>query len=419
MYEIVMPQLSDSMDEGKLVAWRVQEGDEVHVGDVIAEVESDKAIMEVQSFKAGIVKELLLQEGESAPVGSVIARIETTAAKKTTLATKEQEPPKPNEEQKSKPRKTEAQPLKKEHPTPTSPLLKLQPHPITNNKGVSPKARALAAKYGIEIKTLLTHFGSATLHAEDVLIYLKEHYFTKKAHQLLEEYALDIDAFSLDHKIDSVEVMKFIQARNLPKALPLDNMHKAIINTVTEAAKKPTYHIYEHFDASLMLANETYSITAWLIKHIAKAMMAHEEFRSTIKDNRLLVTPHASISVAVAQKGRLYMPVIKNAQEKSIASIAEELESFKNKLVTNSFTTEDLQGSSFGISNLGMLGIERFDAMINKSDSAIAAVGATNEQKEISITFTIDHRVVNGYEAALFIQTLKQIISDPKEYENV
>ncbi len=419
MYEIVMPQLSDSMDEGKLVAWKVHEGDEVRVGDVIAEVESDKAIMEVQSFKAGRVKELAIKEGESAPVGTVIARIETAANAKEPSTKKEQEPPKPKEKQKPKPRKTEAQPPKKEHPTPTPPPLKPQSHPITNAKGVSPKARAVAAKYGIDADTLLTHTASQTLHTHDVLAYLKEHYFTKKAQKLLAEYALDIDTFSLDHKIDSVEVQKYIQAHNLPKALPLDTMHKAIINTVTEAAKKPVYHIYEHFDASLMLENETYSITAWLIKHIAKAMMAHEEFRSSIKDDRLLVAPHASISVAVAKKSRLYMPVIKNAEIKSIKKIANDLSNFKTKLETNSFNAEDLQGSSFGISNLGMLGIERFDAMINKSDSAIAAVGAINEQNRINITFTIDHRLVNGYEAALFIQTLKQIISDPKEYDNV
>ena len=113
------------------------------------------------------------------------------------------------------------------------------------------------------------------------------------------------------------------------------------------------------------------------------------------------------------------MPVVKNAEIKSIKDIANDLSNFKTKLETNSFNAEDLSGSSFGISNLGMLGIERFDAMINKSDTAIAAVGTMNEQNKISITFTIDHRLVNGYEAALFIQTLKQIISDPKEYDNV
>ncbi len=411
MYEIVLPQLSDSMDEGKLVAWKVHEGDNVNVGDVIAEVESDKAIMEVQTFKAGRVKELLLKEGESAPVGTVIARIETEATPQ-----KEQEKLQRKEE--PKPKTQTPKPPKVKHPQ-TPPPLKPDPHPITNAHGISPKARALAAKYGIDASTLMDHFASDTLHSEDVLAYLKEHYFTPKAQQLLEEYALDINAFSLDHKIDSVEVQEYIEAHNLPKALPLDAMHKAIIATVAAAAQKPVYHIYGSLDASLMLAHENYSITAWLIKHIAKAMMAHEEFRSSIKDDRLLVAPHASISVAVAKKGKLYMPVVKNAQSKSIEEIANDLSNFKNKLETNGFSPEDLAGSSFGISNLGMLGIERFDAMINKNDTAIAAVGAINEQKELSITFTIDHRLVNGYEAALFIQTLKHIVTDPKEYKNV
>jgi len=414
MYEIVMPQLSDSMDEGKLISWKIHKGEHVNVGDVIAEVESDKAIMEVQSFKAGGVKELLVQEGESAPVGSVIARIETDTKKPLAQdAPKEHKQKKEPEPKKAPPKKPQEQKASK------STLSQPKPHTTTHAKGISPKARATAARYGIEPDDLLSYFESDTLHTEDIITYLKEHYFTKKAQKILSEYALDIDTFKLDHKIDSYEVMEYINKHNLPKAMPLDAMHKAIIATVTTAAQKPTYHIYESFDASLMMAHQDYSITAWLIKHIAKAMMLHEEFRSTIKNDRLLVAPGASISVAVAQKGRLYMPVVKNAQTKSIQTIANELESFKTKLVSNTFTSEDLQGSSFGISNLGMLGIKRFDAMINKDDTAIAAVGEIDAQKAISITFTIDHRLVNGYEAALFIQTLKEIIADPKEYENV
>ncbi len=413
MYEIVMPQLSDSMDEGKLITWKVHEGEKVNAGDVIAEVESDKAIMEVQTFKTGIVKELLLQEGESAPVGTVIARIETETTPDESLhkKTKEEKPSKlqPEEEKipKDKPKYT------------PPPQPKSQSHSISHAKGISPKARVLAAKYGINTNALMTYLGSQTLHTNDVFTYLKEHYFTPKAQKLLEAYALSIDAFNLDHKIDSTEVLQYIQENNIPKSLPLDSMQKAIIATVANAAQKPIYHIYEDFEASLMLEHKEYSITAWLIKHIAKAMMEHEEFRSLIKSDRLLIFPHASISVAVAQKGKLYMPVVKNADKKSIEKIANELKNFKTKLTANSFSTDDLQGSSFGISNLGMLGVKRFDAMINKNDTAIAAVGAIDEENKLHVTFTIDHRVVNGYEAALFIQTLKTIVSNPKEYAHV
>ncbi len=403
MYEIVMPQLSDSMDEGRLISWKVKEGQKVNPGEVIAEIESDKAIMELQSFKSGVVKEIRAKEGDVVPVGEVIAKIETgsvKAAKETTsAATYEVSVKKPAPKS-----------VVKQEPNPQTSVIKHISKEVTS--GISPKARAKAAQYGVDMQTIVQKTSKSVLHVEDVEEYLREHYFTPKALKLLDKYGLDIATFELNHKIDETEIQEFINKNEAPLPQPLTQMQKAIIANVTASAQKPVYRLYEHIDAKLFLDNESYSITAWLIKIFAKVMMGHEAFRSRLQNDALFVSPNASIAVAVADSQNLYMPVVKDANKRSITEIAKELAGFKTKLKENSFTAVDMQGSSFSISNLGMLGVERFDAMINKDDSAISAIGSAVDGK-ISVTLSADHRLINGYEAALFMQDVKKEAQNP------
>ncbi len=405
MYEIVMPQLSDSMDEGKLIAWKVGVGQSIKSGDVIAEVESDKAIMEVQSFKEGIVKELLVKEGEEVKVGTVIARVETKTNTKEHVQQErvQDENVLDNifhvdtqvETQKKKP-------LNKEH-------LKLP-----SGKMISPKARAKAAAYGLDIADMKKDVD--ILHADDVENYLHERYFTPKALALLRSYHLESSIFTLDHKIDEVEVQEYIVKHQTPLPKALSAMQKAIISNVKASAQKPTFHIYESADASLLQKHKERSITVWIIKIIAKVMMQHEAFRSRLLEESVVVFPNASLSIAVADEKDLYMPVIADANTLSQEALKTQLEKFKTKLQNRSFTQEDMQGSTFELSNLGMLGVERFDAMINKDDAAIMAVGAVNNGK-ISLTLTADHRLINGYEAALFMRDVKKELQNALNFK--
>ena len=454
MYEIVMPQLSDSMEEGKLIAWKVNPGDRVKTGDVIAEVESDKAIMEVQTFKNGTVKELLLKEGDEAPVGTVMARIEVEgggdreqgAGKNEELGIRSEEPKKneqrvtSSEEQNreqvvgsreqpksgqrvtsnDEPKKDEELGMRNEEPKGDK-NLSLNPQPSSLNppsaKGatVSPKARAKAAAYGIDIDTLLTHRPQGILHAEDIDAYVTEHYFTPKALKLMRMYRIAPSVFTLDHKIESDEVRSHIEKNDIPLPKPLTPMQKAVIANVTASARKPIYHVYEHIDATALAKyEERYSMTVLLVKLFADTMMRFAHFRARLYEESMQIFPHASIAVAVADEEKLYMPVVKHADALSLNEIAEALQGFKEKLKRNGFTADDFEGSTFAISNLGMFGIERFDAMINKNDTAIAAIGATVEGK-MSVTLTIDHRLINGYEAAQFVQVLKAAAKGFKE----
>ncbi len=425
MYEIVMPQLSDSMEEGKLIEWKVQPGQKVKAGDVIANVESDKAVMEVQTFKAGTVASLKVEAGSTAPVGTVIAKIDPGEESNSKIAKRREQgaKKKDNVVSKAEPADTKVQkttqtsaPTKsvqeKETKTDSSTLYSL---PAT--RLFSPKARAKAAAYGLDAETIRQHTGKETIHVEDVETYRVEHYFTPKAQALLSRYRIDPGLFTLDHKIDSEEVEAYIAAHALALPTPLSPMQQAIIANVNASAKKPVYHVYESLDASLLQRYEAhYSMTAVLVRVFAVAMMRFAHFRARLHDDVMLVSPDANIAVAVADEEVLYMPVIRQAQRLSLLQISDVLASFKEKRIKRSFTAADFEGSTFGISNLGMFGVTRFDAMINKNDSAIAAIGAA-EQGKLSVTLTIDHRLVNGYEAAQFVAFLKESVTDPETFK--
>jgi len=158
------------------------------------------------------------------------------------------------------------------------------------------------------------------------------------------------------------------------------------------------------------------SVTVWLIKIIAQVMMEYASFRSKLLDGEINVLSSSSLSIAVADEKNLYMPVIKHANRLSVDEIESQLKSFQEKLKDGNFSQSDMEGSSFGISNLGMLGVERFDAMINRDDVTILAVGAIRDGK-ISLTLTVDHRVINGYEAALFMQKLKEELTNSLNFK--
>ncbi len=427
VYNVVMPQLSDSMEEGKLIEWKKKVGDTVKIGDVIAEVESDKAIMEVQTFHAGVIKELLVKEGSTVPVKTVIAKIESQdevkGSEESTHKAKEPKESVP-EEKKEKTLKEPAKeaPHKKEPAEHKESAVAKELNAVPKNlevpkeSQISPKAKELVQEYGVDIKALFKKYANETIHSEDVIEFIKERYFTPKARQLLDDFKIDFKEFTLEHKIDTQELEAFIQSRNLSKEVPINSMQKAIIANVTASAQKPIYHIYESLNSKLLEKNKKHSITAWLVKIFAKVMMQYESFRSKMKGNMLLVSPNANISVAVADAKNLYMPVIKGAQNLSIQEISQKLEEFKSKLQSKTFRPEELSGGNFGISNLGMLKINRFDAMINQDESGIVAVGAI-ENRELNITLTIDHRLINGYEAALFVKDLKEEMQNPQNFE--
>ncbi len=337
-YNVVMPKLSDSMSEGKLVEWKVKVGDKVSSGDVIADIESDKAVVEVQTFKDGIVKELKIKKNEEAKTGSVIAVIDA----------REKEPVKPKHQ--------------------------------SNEDDV------------VDIL-----FGDSKRNIDDNT---KTRYFTPKAMSLISEYGLNFEDFTLDHKIGSEEILKFIKEKNVSKTVKLTTNQKSIIKTTVKSLQKPVFHINEEVEIT---KKEGIKITANIIKALSNSMQKFPLSRAVLKDDLLKIYSVNNISVTLNKEDLLYTVVIKNVENLSLKEISDWLINIKTKKLSS----EDLNGSTFGISNLGMFRIESFDAILNADNVAIAAFGEIREGRARA-TFTFDHRIMNGTIAAKFVMDFKE-----------
>ncbi len=409
-YKITMPQLSDSMSEGKLVEWKVKVGDKVSSGDVIADIESDKAVIEVQTFKDGIVKELRLKENEEAKVGTVIAVIDTDANVAVDQKTKQQnEPPKESKPLKKAEQKTEDKKPKEQNKQKSEQkedvldlLFDNDETSQTLPKGISsPVAKQKAASLGLDIEKLQKEDKLPTPAFEkDIDEVAKKRYFTPKAEKIVDDYGLELSTFKLDHKIDTDEVRQYVKLHNIPKIVKLSINQKAVINTVTKSWEKPVYHIFEEVE---IYKKEGIKLTANILKALSNSMQKFDFSRSVLEDNILKVYPNSNISVALSKDDSLYMVVLKNVESLSLEEINEWLKSIRSKKIRDEY----LKGSTFGISNLGMFSIDSFDALINADDSGIAAFGALKDNK-MSVTFTFDHRIVNGVKAAQFVIDFKE-----------
>ncbi len=430
-YKISMPVLSDTMDSGKLVKWHIKPGDHVKKGDVVAEVESDKAIMEVQSFKEGTVKELRVKEGEEVPVKSVIAVIETqesAAAKPTPPKSPEPASPPPAPAAKEPGQKAPA--AKERAPLSSNPIMELleegqtpsAPPSIPKVEGVaSAAAKRRAAELGVDIEAMQQEGKLSTpAHRAEVEALWLERYFTPRARALLEAYGIDPKSLRREgHKVDVDEVRAYIRTHLLSRAIELSSNQKAINAHIEHSARKPTYRIYDRLDLSQVPQIEGIKLTSWIVRLFADTMMEHPLTRTCFEEERLLRYESANIAIAVATETALFTPVITQAEERSITEINTLLREIKEKAKAGGFRAEDFRHSTFGISNLGMFGIEAFDALINQNDSAMAAIGGVGEQRSVRVTITFDHRILNGKDAALFVRDLKARAADTAYWKHL
>jgi len=202
------------------------------------------------------------------------------------------------------------------------------------------------------------------------------------------------------HKLSENDIKIYIQKNNCYIKKSLSQNRKIIIKNVQNSIKKPTFLMFEEIEIQ-----EEANITAMLIKGVANAMQKHYLTRSVIKNDSLFIYPNSNISIAVNREDGLFMCVISEVQNKTLQEIKEWLAEIKTKTLT----IYDLSGSTFGISNLGMFGIDSFSALINGDDSGIMAVGSLKKGK-IKVTFTFDHTILNGVDGANFVNEIKKEI---------
>lgn len=415
---ILMPALSPTMEEGTLAKWHVKKGDKVSAGDVIAEIETDKATMEVEAVDEGTIGEIRVTEGtEGVPVNDVIAVLleegEDASALKDAVAAPT--PEKPKTEKKAE------EPEKKEEKSQAKPA----PEPRAEKTGrifASPLARRLAEQQGIDLSAMEGSGPRGRIVKADLegapKSAPKEHAASGAAAP-----ASNVDARAFYEKGSYEEI-------------PLDGMRKTIARRLTQSMQEIP-HFYLTVDCELdelLVARKKLndaagegvklSVNDFLIRAAALALIKVPDANVSFAGDAILKHKSADIGIAVALDGGLITPIIRNAEKKGLAEISEEAKSLAERARNKKLKPNEYEGGSFSISNLGMFGIKHFTGVINPPQAAILAVGKGEERPVVrngklevanvmTVTMSCDHRAIDGALGARFLEAFKSFVEYP------
>jgi len=423
--EILMPALSPTMKEGNLANWTKKEGDKIKAGEVIAEIETDKATMEVEAVDAGILAKIIVPAGsENVAVNSLIALIIEEGESLESVKNYQIKQPESNQLNQNQ----EASKISVQNHNQANSSQENKPSLIENSSissaidnsskiKASPLAKRIAENNNLKLSTI-AHLGSGPsgrIIKDDVLNALKSK----------PNLALGVNRNPQEFTaIKNSNIRKVIARRLLESKqtvphfylsceLNIDKMleMRASMNSVAniDGNEKPAYKI---------------SVNDLIIKASAMALSKVPNANSSWSDESLLLFNNVDISVAVAIEGGLITPIIKNADQKSIIEISNEMKSLAKKAREGKLQPEEFQGGSFSISNLGMYGIDNFSAIVNPPQSCILAVsravekpivanGAIKIANLMNITLSADHRCVDGAVAAEFLKALRNFVENP------
>ena len=431
---ILMPALSPTMTEGRLAKWLKKEGDEVKAGDVIAEIETDKATMEVEAVDEGLLRKILVPAGtDGVPVNTPIALLLGEGEDPSAAP-----PPAPAPKAAAAPKS----PVPTAAPTPSAPPAKqapaMPPAPLSaaaksERVFASPLARRIAADARVDLKSIAGSGPHGRIVKADVE--------TAKSHPP----AARLAAAPVAPKVGAIGPAPAQSAAGVAGGIahhvvPHTSMRRAIARRLTES-KQQVPHFYLMLDCEIdsllklrtdlnAKASEkgegTYklSVNDFVIRASAAALRKVPAANAAWSDEGMVMFDAVDISVAVAIPGGLITPIIRNADIKGLAAISNEMKSLAAKAREGKLKLEEFQGGTFSISNLGMFGIKDFAAVINPPQGAILAVGAGEQRPVIkagalgiatimSVTLSVDHRAVDGAVGAEYLAAFKKLIEDP------
>jgi len=400
MAEIIrMPKMSDTMEEGIISSWLKKVGDKVNSGDILAEVETDKATMELESYDDGILLHIGVKNGESVPVNDIIAIIGEKGENIKEILKEEETKKEETKEEETK-----------EEETITIPEI----NDISKDKRLkaSPLAKKIAEEKGINLTNIKGSGDGGRIIKKDI-----------------EE---NTEIISTQNSTNII-LPKTIGEESFDE-VPISQMRKTISKRLSES-KFSSPHFYITMEINMdnciegrKKINETsevkISFNDIIIKATAAALRKHPMINSSYLEDKLRTNHHIHIGVAVAVKDGLLVPIIKFADNKSLSHISLEVKNLANKAKNKNLQPSDWEGNTFTISNLGMFGIDEFTAIINPNDSCILAVGGIKNTPIIKngeivpgnlmkVTLSCDHRIVDGASGSAFLQTLKELIEDP------
>ena len=409
MAEVInMPRLSDTMEEGTLAKWFKKVGDTVKEGEILAEIETDKATMEFESFHDGILLHVGIDEGSTAPVDSIIAIIGSKGEDISSFLknddTEVKEDPKPEV-------KEDPKPEVKEDPKPE---VKEDPKPVSNNNKpndrilISPLAKRLAKEKGIDIPSVKGTGDNGRIIKRDIDSFKPSNYsqFSQPSAQVTES---------------SYETQN-------------STMRKAIAKRLADSKfSAPHYYLNIELEMDNMISfrkqfiqtqNIKISFNDIIAKAVSLSLAKHPKVNSRWYDDKIIFNEHVHLGVAVAVDDGLIVPIVKFANSKDLPQINSEIKDFAERAKNKKLTPAEIEGSTFTISNLGMFGIESFTSIINQPNSAILSIGAIVQKPIIKnneivigntmkLTLACDHRTVDGATGSLFLKTLKEYIENP------
>ena len=421
--EILMPALSPTMEEGTLSKWHVKEGDTVSSGDILAEIETDKATMEFEAIDEGVIGKIMIAEGtEGVKVNAVIAVLledgETAADIGTTSAAG-----------------PAAQPAAAAEAAPTGSPETAAPAPAAPVKDgtrvfATPLARRIAADKGLDI----TSVAGSGPHGRIVKADVENAQAGAVAAQVA---SAPVSAAAAPTGPSTDAVLK-TYANRPHQEIKLDGMRKIIASRLTEA-KQTVPHFYLrrdiHLDALLEFRSQLnkqleprgikLSVNDFIIKACALALQQVPEANAVWAGDRTLQFEKSDVAVAVAIEGGLFTPVLQDAESKSLSAISAEMKDLAARARDRKLAPHEYNGGSFAISNLGMFGIDNFDAIINPPHAAILAVGAGTKKPIVgadgeltvgtvmSTTLSVDHRVIDGALGANLLNAIKGNLENP------
>lgn len=409
---VTMPKLGFDMAEGTLVRWVIKEGEPVTKGDVLAEIETDKATVEVQSSAEGIVYRHLVPAGEVVPVGNPIAVV---AAPGEQVDESQLTGKKPEQTPQPEPEKQEIASVEQKQPAAAPVVVDAE------MLRISPIARRMIMENNLSLEGVIGSGPGGRIVKKDIEKLLQRR--REPVAAPAEFYKPAVPAFT-------------------PGIIPADEMievnrlRAAIGRRMVESRNEiPHFYVTHEYDVASLLdirkqvnavlpEEEKVSVNDFVIKATALALRQYPSLNAVLKEEKIIRKGHVNIGVAVAVEGGLLTVVVKDADQKPLRLISKEVKEMVARVRSGKVRPEDIEGSTFSISNLGMFDVEHFIAIINPPEAAILAVGSAREMPVVKdgivqvgtrmrATLSADHRITDGAEAAQFLQALARWIENP------
>jgi pyruvate dehydrogenase E2 component (dihydrolipoamide acetyltransferase) len=451
--KVVMAQLSPTMEEGKLIEWKIHEGDAVSQGDIVVEIETDKANMEVEAMGGGVLRKILVQEGETVPVGALIGVIaEPDEAIDDLLAGA------PAPQASAPVRVPDTDPVAAPASVPAAvpgaapaavPGAEAATAPAGGRVKASPVARRIAAERGLDLSAIAGSGPGGRIVKADVEAAIGAGAVVAPAPPEPGP-AEPLPAAVAPTASESEDVTPApgpVTAGLEPGAVPLQGleerveeaslMRRAIARRLVESiGPVPHFFLTTEIDMGRALSLRSELNERWrdgkigvndlLLKATAEALARHPAVNSSWQEDSILFHGAVDLGIAVAVDGGLITPVLRDASRKGLRQISVEAGELIERARARSLVPEEYQGATFSVSNLGMYEIDQFTAIINPPEAGILAVGRTTEKpvvvdgevvirKRMRVTMSCDHRVVDGATGAAFLETFKAMLENPLE----